>query len=334
MLKRASIAILALTLIATSVLAVVGCALSTHPVTPAKIGNATSTSAMLSPSEDTPRVKVERVDSARWEVDREGLINFDHPRAQKAGLQPGLEPIVISFWALEHPTRGRFIIDTGVAAAFRDEETAPVSSLVAGEMNFDKLRISQDLGSWVADRGAVDGVFLTHLHLDHIMGLVDLPNDVPVFTGPGETSSREFLFMFVQGTIDGLLEGKSALQEWQFAPDPAGRFEGVVDVFNDGSVYALHVPGHTPGSTAYFVHGTDKPWLIVGDASHTNWGWNHCVEPGTFSHESDKSVDNLHRLQAYADEIPNLRVELGHQHHEVAADREPCEPRQVAAATH
>jgi len=33
--------------------------------------------------------------------------------------------------------------------------------------------------------------------------------------------------------------------------DPSGLFAGVLDVFGDGSFWALWVPGHTPGSTAY-----------------------------------------------------------------------------------
>ena len=171
---------------------------------------------------------------------------------------------------------------------------------------------------------AVHTMVVSHLHLDHVMGLPDLPNDVPIYSGPGETSASAFLHMFIQGTTDELLAGKSPIREWGFGTDAGHRFDGVVDVFGDGSLFAIHVPGHTPGSTAYFVRTTDGPKLVVGDASHTNWGWNHCVEPGTFNHDREGSAVSLHRLRAFANEIPNLTIELGHQHHTPTSTPRAC----------
>ncbi len=321
--RRVSLALVVALAGLVGVVALFGCSLSTHPVTPSTMGRTASSDDMLRES-DGPKITVTRVDSARWKVDRGGLIHLDHPRAVEAKLENELEPIVISFWVLEHPERGTYIVDTGVAESFRSEETAPVSSLVASAMNFEHLHVDTDLASWLRDQGPIEGVFLTHLHLDHIMGMPDLPADVPIFTGPGETAPTEFLFMFVQGTVDDLLGGKSPLREWRFADDPGGRFAGVLDVFGDGSLYALHVPGHTPGSTAFFVRSTSGPQLLVGDASHTSWGWNHCVEPGTFNHDREGSASSLRRLKAFAAEVADLSVEPGHQHHNADEKAEPC----------
>jgi len=326
--RRILLAAALLTAIALTVLAGVGCAVSTHPIAPSDLGRPAASDAMVEPAEpDAPQIRVTRVDSARWQVDRGGLINLEHPRAVDAGLEEGLEPIVISFWVLEHPSRGTYLVDSGVASSFHDPDTAPVSSLVASEMNFDLLDIQTDLATWLASHGPVSGVFLTHLHIDHIMGLPDLPDDVPVYAGPGETTARAFLHMFVQGTTDDLLAGKPALREWGYDGDASDRFDGVVDVFGDGSLFALHVPGHTPGSTAYFVRSTDGPQLIVGDASHTNWGWNHCVEPGTFNHDRERSAVSLHQLKAFASQLPDLGIELSHQHYAPAPDAAPCQAR-------
>ena len=303
-----------------------GCVASGHATAPSPLGRPASSAELLAPaSASAPRVRLTRVDSARWQVDRAGLINLEHPRAEAAGLDDGAEPIVVSFWVLEHPTAGTYLVDSGVAAAFRDPDTAPVSSLVASQMNFDRLELQTDLATWLDANGPVAGVLLTHIHLDHIMGLPDLPDDVPVYAGPGETGTRAFLNMFVQGTLDDLLAGKGALREWQFSPDPAGGFEGVIDVFGDGSVFALHVPGHTAGSTAYLVRTTEGPRLIVGDASHTNWGWNHCVEPGEFSDDLARSARSLRRLERFAAAHPEVAIELSHQHYAPLADAEACD---------
>ncbi len=300
-----------------------GCSLSSVGVKPSPLGEASSTERVIEAvRQPAGVVRFERVEAADWAVDRAGLINLDHPRAE--GLEEGLEPIVIPFYVIEHPAHGRFLIDSGVAASFRDPETAPVSGLVASEMNMDRLVVRQDTRTWLADAGPVKGVFLTHLHLDHIMGLPDVPLDVPVYTGPGETSATSFINLFVRGVTDDLVHRDRVLYEWDFAPDPQRRFEGVVDVFGDGSVFALHTPGHTPGHTSYLVRTAEGAHLVVGDASHTEWGWTRCVEPGQFSSDIPESVVSLRRLRGLADASPAVTVHLGHQHHDAGGDHQDC----------
>jgi glyoxylase-like metal-dependent hydrolase (beta-lactamase superfamily II) len=87
----------------------------------------------------------------------------------------------------------------------------------------------------------------------------------------------------------------------------------VVDVFGDGTVWALWVPGHTLGSTAYLVRTPKGPVLLTGDACHTRWGWEHDVEPGTFSSDLPRSAESLARLRRLAAEHPAIDVRLGHQ---------------------
>jgi glyoxylase-like metal-dependent hydrolase (beta-lactamase superfamily II) len=87
----------------------------------------------------------------------------------------------------------------------------------------------------------------------------------------------------------------------------------VVDVFGDQSVFALWVPGHTPGTTAYLVRSTKGPVLLVGDACHTRWGWENDVEPGGFSADIPASVVGFKQLRALAKEHSQLEVRLGHQ---------------------
>lgn len=288
---------------------------SEHPVAPANLGVPSSSLALEAVLDEPGPVRVETLLAARWEVPRSGLINLEHPASKAAGLEDGPEPIEVYFHALRHPSHGLFIVDSGVERAlFSDPDHAVVSGLTRRLSGVDAMRVELDLASWLArQEQPLAGVFLTHLHLDHVLGIPDVPAGTPLFLGPGEASARGFLNLFTQAVTDRALAGKGPLRQWQFQSDPAGRFTGVLDIFGDGSVWALHVPGHTPGSTAYIARTPSGPVALVGDACHTRFGWEHGVEPGNFSADQAESALSLGALEALAARHPALDVRLGHQ---------------------
>lgn len=292
-----------------------GCAVTSHGTQPATLGTVSSTDALAALLATPGPVELESINSADWAVERSGLLNLKHPVAKDAGLADGDEEIQIYFHVIRHPTRGTFIVDTGVETALRDApEKSAMSGLVRSAMHMEKLKVNLPLGEWLAKEGKLDGVFLTHLHLDHLTGMADVPGTTPVFTGPGEAADSQFLYLFVRGSADRALAGKPALSEWQFQPDPSGAFDGVLDIFGDGSVWALWVPGHTAGSTAYLVRTPQGPVLLTGDASHTRWGWDHQVEPGTFTGDAKRGTASFQKLQTFASAHPEVQVRVGHQH--------------------
>ncbi len=312
--------LLALTLIAVAAcgaagVAASGCTVTSHASQRSSLGAVRPVSELLAVLDQPGPVELETVNSADWAVDRSGLINLDHPKAKSEGLKDGDEPIQVYFHALRHPEKGLFIVDTGVEKALRDApDTSALSGLIRSAMKMEKMKVHQPLGEWLAKQPQpLAGVFLTHLHLDHVTGMPDVPASTPVYTGPGEASARGFLNVAIHGSTNRALEGKPALSEWTYSADPGGLFDGAVDIFGDGSVWALWVPGHTPGSTAYLVRSTKGPVLLVGDACHTRWGWEHDVEPGSFTADGPRGVESFKKLRAFAAAHPNVEVRLGHQ---------------------
>ncbi len=293
-----------------------GCAATTHADTAATLGVAARTSSLEAVVDEPGPLTVETVIGADWQVPLAGMLNLDNPEAKKAKLTDRDEPITVAFHAVRHPTRGTFLIDTGVERAlFENPDEAVVRGLVARVAHIDKMKRRTDTKTWIdAHRDApIAGVFLTHLHLDHVTGMRDVPAGTPVFVGPGEATERSFDNIFIESIVDRALESKPPLAVWRFERDPDGAFDGVLDVFGDGTFWALYVPGHTPGSTAYVARTSSGPVLLTGDACHTLWGWDHGVEPGWFSQDRPKSAESLQRLRRFAARHPAMAVRVGHQ---------------------
>jgi N-acyl homoserine lactone hydrolase len=314
--------------------ATAACATTSHPVEPARDFGVPRPSAEMVALMDAPgTVQLETVTSAEWSIDRSGLINLKHETAKKAGLEDGLEPVEIYFHVLRHPTHGTFLIDTGVETALRDDpDNAVLRGLAARAMGASRMQIKHPLGVWLRDQQLKpDGVFLTHLHGDHVLGMPDVPRGTPIYTGPGEASARSFLNLFVQSLTNDLFEGHAPLREFAFGAEP-DPFVNVLDVFGDQMVWALHTPGHTPGHLSFLVRTPEGPVLITGDASHTAWGWEHDVEPGEFTSDHAANAKYLAVLRKLEKEHPTLKVRLGHQALKRAVNAAPLEQLTAAHA--
>jgi|GEM_PF-225107 len=306
---------LATALAAVALLCASGCRPTGHPVERAALGEPATGAALESVIETPGPVSIETVLSASWEVPLSGLLNLEHPAARAAKLTDRAEPIQIYFHAVRHPTRGLFIVDTGVEKALRDDpDRAAIRGMSAYVMHLERMSIREPLGDWLArQQQPLAGVFLTHLHLDHVAGMPDVPRGTPTYAGPGETTGRNLMNMFVGPVLDRTLLGHRAVQEWAYRPDATRSFAAVLDVFGDGSFWALHVPGHTTGMTSYLARTPAGPVLLVGDACHTAWGWENQVEPGEFSSDQPTSADSLSKLKALVARHPQIEVRLGHQ---------------------
>lgn len=303
-------------LICALVLVLQGCSLSSHTLGKPALGKPSSSAEIERLIDQPGPIQLETIDSADWTVALTGLLNLDSPEAIQAGLKDREEPIQVYAHLLKHPQRGNYIVDTGVSQKLlNDPSREGVNWLVQKVMHHERLHIRKSTGEILQGLdGKLSGVFFTHLHVDHISGMPDIANDVPLYIGAMESTEASFKNMFVRGLTDQLLKGKQPLQEWHFQPDPQGKFEGIIDVFEDGSVFVISVPGHTPGSVAFLIRTTKGPVLLTGDACITRWGWEHTVEPGDFTADHERNLKSLRSMKNLVAQHPQIEVRLGHQH--------------------
>lgn len=296
-------------------LAMQGCSTTSHLVAPIRAGQPSSSSAMERLIDQPGPIELQTINSADWRVPLSGLLNLDSDAAKAAHLTDRDEPIQVFAHVIRHPQRGIYLVDSGVSHIVVDQpDSVGLNSMIRKSLPVETMKINRSAADIVSGlRSKLAGVFFTHLHIDHIAGVPELPNDVQLFIGTSESSERSLLHIFTQSPTDTLLQGKPQFQEWQFRPDPDRQFEAVTDVFGDGTIFAISVPGHTGGSTAYLVRTTKGPVLLTGDASHTRWGWEHGVEPGTYTNDQARNLQNLTRLRALVVRHPGIEVRLGHQ---------------------
>ncbi|MEV6324004.1 MBL fold metallo-hydrolase [Nocardia sp. NPDC051787] len=287
---------------------------TTHSTAPASIGKPVGSAVMEAVIDEPGPVEVDTV-GTDWEANLSGLLNLKHPKAVAAGLKERKEPIKIYTHVVRHPAHGFFLVDTGVSQRLVEDPTGVgVGFMLKKYGGIDKMNPRPSTAQVIEAQGVpLAGVFMTHLHLDHVSGFPDIPLDVPVYTGADEAEARLFLNAVAQGTNNHLLEGRPPLQELQFERDPDGKLAGVNDVFGDGSFFAILTPGHTIGHLSFLARTPDGAVLMTGDVSHTRWGWENDVEPGTFLAERDASRESLLALKALSKRHPKMDVRLGHQ---------------------
>lgn len=277
------------------------CALSAHPVTPADAPAAGPSVDLSAPG---PLV-LDSVVSATWSVPLSGLVNLDHPAA--ADLENADTPIVLPVHVLTHPERGVFVVDTGAPASL-DPLTAAMGAYLSD------MEIVDPIGDIVARHGgALSGALITHAHLDHVLGLLDLDVDVPVFMGPSELHGHAASNAMLRRSFGRILDGRPPVLELVFDDDATIGGMPALDLLGDGSLFALHVPGHTEGSVAYLARTTEGPALFTGDTAHLIWSWERGVESGSYSADQELHAESLTALRELAASLPNLRVFTGHE---------------------
>lgn len=286
-----------------------GCATpaSRHPLTVSDLGAASRASALEASLTQPGVVTFERVRFAQWTAGRGVFIDRKDPRT--AAVPKGDEEATIYAYVVDHPRFGRVMIDSGVSAALGER----LNGLMRRAVSDLDVRITRTTARWLEGQTPPRAVFLTHLHFDHVGGLVDLPVTTPVYVGTGEAQERSRVNLVLGRPADAALRGYGPLREWQFEPDPDGRFAGVLDVFGDGSIWAISTPGHSAGSTAYLVNAVDGPKLVVGDAVSTRLGWEQGMpQPVAPAARADAEA-SAQRLRNFAAAHPNVEVFLGHQ---------------------
>jgi N-acyl homoserine lactone hydrolase len=254
------------------------------------------------------KLTLERLETGRVRVTKSDLIDFDDPRA--SGLQDEQLFVPVFAYLIHHDDHGDYLVDAGLDRSFQRTTSGDMAGTFAFKFHAVQ-RPGEDLPTQLAARGArLRGIFFTHLHPDHLSGAASLSHDVPYVVGKGE-SPKSVGPLFYEDALTGVRD----FEEIDFSGAPTMAPLGpCVDIFGDGSLWAIATPGHTVGHMSFLAVTQTGPVLITGDVSHTRWGFEHGVAPGKFNDgKKSDSRRSLDQLMAFARAYPNVKIFLGHE---------------------
>jgi N-acyl homoserine lactone hydrolase len=169
--------------------------------------------------------------------------------------------IPVPCYLIQHP-HGLVLFDTGFAPQAHKDPVAVYGALAEHvQMNFPEEQLLENqldaIGFRLSD---VTHVVCSHAHLDHTGGLHLFPQ-AKFYAGAGELS-----YAFWPDTFHAGLFRRPDLEatrgfDWT-------HVHGDLDLFGDGTIVMLSMPGHTPGNMSMLVRLPRTTFLLSADTVH------------------------------------------------------------------
>jgi len=224
---------------------------------------------------------------------------------------------------VRHPA-GDLLIDTGNSSHFDDEirgfpfGTWLKLKSLAGELK-PESPLPQLLRQTGEDPAKLRWAILSHVHLDHSGGLMDLPR-MPVLLTREELQFANDAVVQAKGFVIGAHVQQFpsvAAPTLKFDPTPYETFDESADLYKDGSVVVVPLRGHTPGSVGIFVNlSPTRRLFYVGDSVDDERGFEERVGKSLILQDSDNDMTLANqivgRLSELHEKVPGLAIIPAH----------------------
>jgi glyoxylase-like metal-dependent hydrolase (beta-lactamase superfamily II) len=236
-----------------------------------------------------------------------GLINLKNEKAMGlAGETPLTAPLMAHL--VHHPQFGYFLIDTGFDSSYADHSWGHFEGIGKKRMKYHVAK-GHGIDEILSQRNiTLKAVFCTHFH-EHQGGAPSLP-DIPFIFGQGEREMDFFPLLYAR-----FLANKTKLQTMNFQDVSEMPIVGkAVDIFGDGSFWAIATPGHTPGHVSYLINGKEGQYLIMGDVCMCRKGYELGVESGgMYADNLEENKASFNKLKQFIETYPTIKPIFGHE---------------------
>jgi glyoxylase-like metal-dependent hydrolase (beta-lactamase superfamily II) len=224
---------------------------------------------------------------------------------------------------IKHPA-GDLLIDTGSSSHYDQEISVyPFATwlklkALAGQLK-PKVSLPDLLRRIGEDPAKPRWAILSHVHLDHAGGLMDLPH-LPVLLTREELQFAADPSVQAKGYVVAVHTQKFppvAAPTLCFDPTPYETFDESADLYRDGSVIVVPLRGHTPGSVGIFVNlSPTRRLFYVGDSVDDERGFEERVGKPIILRDSDNDMalanQIVGKLSELHEKIPGLAIIPAH----------------------
>jgi glyoxylase-like metal-dependent hydrolase (beta-lactamase superfamily II) len=241
----------------------------------------TATASMAEAAENATAVKLWRLDCGTVQVNNLDLFS------DTFGYVGQKRKLTDSCYLIQHGA-DTMIWDTGLPAGLKG---APVSDSDPLSPTLTKTIVEQ-LATLKVDPKQIALIGISHYHFDHVGQAADFPQ-AKLLIGRAD-------FEALQAEPVPFGADPKALAHWLKDGAPSEPVVGDKDIYGDGSVTMLSMPGHTPGSYALLVRLAKKgPVLLSGDIVHFEEQFKVNGVP-SFNTDRAESLASMDRIQKVA----------------------------------
>ena len=216
--------------------------------------------------------------------------------SDRAGVYPpGPGKVTDSCYLIRHGDQ-QMLWDTGFPAA--TIKTPMQQNGMTGGLT---VTLADQLAKGGLKSGDIDIVGISHLHGDHTGQAADFTN-AKLIIGKGD-------FEQTAGKDDPFVP-------WRGAGKKVELVTADKDIFGDGSVVALHLPGHTPDHLALRVNLASGPVLLTGDLYHSTIARQKRALPG-FNTSREQTLAAMDKFEALAKQT-GAKVVIQHEPNDIA----------------
>ncbi len=182
---------------------------------------------------------------------------------------------------IDHPLHGKILFDTGYAShLFEHAKHFPLKlyTMLTPITHTSEESAAHQLKAFRIQPADIGHIIISHFHADHISGLRDFPNANFIYLPKAYESVKHLTGVsalhaaFIPGLIPADFEERSTpIQSDNLKPLPYSQFPKGFDLFGDGSVVAVELPGHAHGQIGVFLTlEAGEVVFLIADASWTS----------------------------------------------------------------